>query len=60
MKVTMYLDTFPGCTYFSATSQPGMKPEGWKRYAITIDLPDVNQPDAVAPAHELKEVDVGL
>ena len=60
MKVTLYLDTFPGMNYFCASSQPGQKPEGWRRYALTVDLPDVNQPDAFAPVHEVKEVDVGL
>ena len=58
-KLTLYLDILPGVDlkYVTANSTPGKKTQGFRRFAITIYLPDFNDVDEVLPVHEFKEVD---
>jgi hypothetical protein len=59
MKVVLYLDLFPGIDprYLLAQTSPGAKTSGYTRYAITVNLPDPNEPDVIVSADEVKEVE---
>lgn len=58
-KVTLYLDhwpSMPGSVPITATTQPGPKIKGIKRYEIVVYLPDPNEPDARIPPNSVDEV----
>ena len=56
-EITLYMDVYPGQNDFYATTLPGNKITGQRRYSITVRVPDPNGPDATLPVHETKEVD---
>lgn len=64
MKVNFYVDVFPmsKADVLFATTTPGQKIEGCKRYKIVANIPDqafTGEIDAVAPVEEVIEVDKG-
>ncbi len=59
--VTLYLDVWTTLPIeqqlICASTSPGIKCEGVKRFAISVKLPNVYEPDEQLPVHEFKEVD---
>ena len=60
--VTLYLDVWTTIPIeqqqLYATASPGVKMDGIKRFAISVKLPNVYEPDEQLPVHEFKEVDI--
>jgi hypothetical protein len=58
MKINLYMDVWPGQQPggYYAYSIPPTKLPGTTRYLITVNLPDINKPDAILPVQELLEV----
>lgn len=57
MKVRIYLDVFPWSNKpenMWANTVPTEKPDGAKRYAVDVEIPDPAGPDAVVEAEAVR------
>lgn len=58
MEIILYVYIWPGVDYkyICAYSNPGAKSTGCKRFKLTFDLPDPNEPDSNGELIDTEEV----
>ncbi len=62
IKITLYFDIFPAQTdfaYLTATTTPGGKIEGWKRYGFEVWIDNPAEADELIPPEKVTKVDSG-